>query len=260
VYTDVTGTSTNDIVVAKAPVSTTATGSWTQTILSSPGALGLTTAKAKIAVNDTTGAVQTSFMANDGSYPPEWFSANGTATTDTTMGNGTNTSASDIALQANGNPMVVGIDSGTAPAGVKVAFYDGVTPYTVSFVSTIVDSREIGWYNAADAIDIELDGQGRPVVLIARVNNPDAITSVRLDYYVYENGVWTSENILTAASTTWIQGPDLTFDENGRPFIAFCAKLGTATDTDLYVITIPEPATMIMLLGGALGLVIRRKK
>jgi len=262
VYTDTTGASGNDVVVAKAPVSTTATGSWTQSILSSPGAGGITASpKAKIAVDDTTGAVQTAFMADrDLTYPPEWSSADGTTTTYTTMSNGTATSTCDIALQANGYPMVSALDTGTAPSGVKVAFYDGVTPYTVSTVLTTADSREVGWYNTADAVDLELDGQGRPVVIISRVDNPTTITQITLDYYVYESGVWTGENVLTAASTTWLQSADLTFDENGRPFIAFCAKLGTATNNDLYLITIPEPATMIMLLGGALGLVIRRKK
>ena len=252
-----------DIVLASAPSSTTASGSWTQTVLSRP-ALPFTTsagtsAGAKIDL-DQSGAipvVQTAYMAHKPSpSSPGWFSADGTATYDTGIVNGTTTSRCDIALDASGNPMVAAF----GVTGVEVAFYDGVTPYTVSTV-TAANILNVGWYNTADCIDIELDGQGRPVLTVTSVNNAYGITEAYIDYYVYEGGVWTGENVLTVATTDWLRNTDLTFDENGRAFMAFSGTLDGGSIDDLYVLSaIPEPATMIMLLGGAIGMAARRRR
>ena len=231
-----------DIVLASAPGSTAAT--WTQTVLSRP-ALPFTTstgasAAAKIAIDESgaTPLVQTAYMADNSASPsnpsavPGWFSADGTATYITGLLNGTTTSKCDIALDADGNPMVAAFGS----SGVEVAFYDGVTPYTVSTV-TAANILNVGWYNTSDHIDIEVDGQGRPVVIVTSVDDAYGITEAYMDYYVYEGGSWTGENLLTVSTTTYLRYPDLTFDESGRPFISFSGELDGSTDRDLYLMT-----------------------
>jgi hypothetical protein len=163
----------------------------------------------------------------------------------------------DIEIQTNGYQMVAALDD--ALGGVTVSFFDGVS-YSTSLVVSIADETLVGFHNIADYIDLEVDGQGRPVVLVSLVDAL-AIDYSYLDLYTYESGVWTKENVVTidnAGSTDELRYPDLVFDENGRPFVSFSARyIDGEGQRDAYIITtIPQPATMILLLGGALGMVI----
>lgn len=259
VYTDLTGTSGQDIVLATASSSTST--SWTHTIMSTPAYPTASDATAAKVALDASNNPYVSYLADQNPhYPFPFYTDDGTGAINTGMNTGTPTMRCDMEIGADGNPIVATYYG----SGVTVAFYDGVSAYTTSLV--IADSPyDIGWLNTADHIDLEIDGQGRPVVLVSSLDNGylnNAQTEAYLDYYVYENGVWTAEHIVTlpVSAGQSIGAPDLTFDEAGRPFIAFNANNGGA-NRDLYLITaIPEPATMILLLGGALGMIIRRKK
>ena len=254
-YTDATGVSGYDITLATAASSTSS--SWTTSILSTPAnpfplkvvSTDYYGSFAKLALDETTPATHTAYVAKRADETAVLFSDDGTGPYDTDIAVGTHTligySKNDIALDANGNPMVAGlfVDSSAiygelAEGAVQVAFFDYVTStYTVSTVTTVPDVRCVGWYYSADHIDLEVDGQGRPVVLVARVDDALAITSTDLEYYVYDGSVWTGGVIMTIPSTTWVQSPDLVFDESGRAFIAYAARVGTATYEDVYFIT-----------------------
>ena len=250
VYLDITGFSGYDIMLATAAHSKVA-GPWSTSILSTPAypmtVAGGYAAAAKVALDeDTTVTPYTSYMADQNPhYPFPWYTDEGSGAIDTTMSSGTSTSRCDIEIDSLGNPMVAAMNAGN----IQVAFYDGVTPYTTSTVCSAGDGRAIGWYNTADHVDLEIDGDGNPVVLVARADNadPSLATSTDLEYYVYSGGIWTGGVILNVIHAAGhISSPDLTFDESGRPFIVYSAFNGETT-RDLYMITDIDPCEPLII-------------
>ena len=265
VYTDTTGGSGQDIVVATSPDSTYAKELWTQTILSTPayplpnGGSGYSTG-AKLAL-DASGTPYAGYLSRNASTPPgPGFQVGvGGVETATGMFQDTERSHCDIEIQTNGYPMVASLDD--LLGGVTVSFFDGVS-YSTSLVVSIADEAGVIEHNLGDTIDLEVDGQGRPVVLVATTDDALSIDIASLDMYTLIGASWVHENVLTVdnpGATDSIRYPDLVFDENGRPFISFSARYIDGEDQrDAYIITqitqAPQPATMLLLLVGALGM------
>ena len=204
---------------------TNASGSWVTTVLNAPNVISNTHPSLTL---DAYGVAQVTY--NPQGYV--WYTSFGGTAVGTGGGNQpAEYSIGDITMSAAGKPMIVYLQSGTGTTGqVKVAMYNGST-WDISAVTGDVDVRDIGWYNSNGAVQIKVDGSGRPVVLVGSSNvSSGTLTTVNLDYYVLSGGVWTKTNLATLPAVANIFGIDFTFDEAGRPFVAFVYQPTAAGD------------------------------
>ena len=148
--------------------------------------------------------------------------------------------------------MIVHLSSsaGGYPGSMVLTEFDGTMSTQAIITPMVGHMQNYGWYGIGLHADLEIDGEGRPAVLIGRSNHTVAstITTNYLEYYVRESSVWTGGVIRAIPSTKSLQGLDLIFDEAGRPFIVYSIRDQDLGDTfsDVYLMTAPTPQGSII--------------
>ncbi|MDD5705769.1 MAG: hypothetical protein PHR35_07570 [Kiritimatiellae bacterium] len=239
---------------------TDSSGSWVTNVLATPAfphRIKNQGPKPVLALT-SNGTVQASLSAGTAALPsrPEFYHVDGTVVRDTGFSAGGSTPGPrhDIEVAPNGDVLIAHVTQLPLYTSGKFTLtsYNGST-YTNNDVCSLVgDVRNYGWYGISPYHDLEIDGEGRPAVLIARSNYTVAsvITTNYLEYYVYDDGMWAGGLIRTISSSDGLQGLDLVFDEAGRPFIVFSVKDLDRGDTlaNVYLMTTPTPGGTVLVI------------
>jgi len=117
--------------------------------------------------------------------------------------------------------MVAHLAGGT---GIVVDMYNG-SSWDQTVVVSSIDSRDYSWYGTGNYLDLEVDGNDNPVIVLAH-NDYSASGGVEIDYYTYDGNSWGSATQIGDFNSglTFCTGIDLDFDEYDRPFVVVAAK------------------------------------
>ena len=149
-------------------------------------------------------------------------------------------SYSDIEVAPNGYPMVAHMD--LSASGIVVRMYNGSSWDQTTVVSSI-DARDYGWYGVGAYLDLEVNGDGNAVILLASTDYTAGTADIELDYYTYNGSSWGSAEQIGSfeGNGSSCAGLDLEFDDEGRPFVAVLAKQSPSGYADALLLTTEFP-------------------
>ena len=213
-------------------------GSWVNTVMVTPASPGSATPDLSV---DVAGYPQICYRDASG-VRRTWKDGGGVhdQSTSAVLLN-TSITKADMEMNAAGQPMFAYLASGSS---VKVATYNGAS-WDVSTVIPALDARDYGWYGSDPVIDLEVDGNGNPVVAVVHSNYATGWDQSYVDYYVYQGGGWSGSTIAIIPTADKPFSLDLTFDESGRPFIAVLLKNLGNSYFDVYYTTKFSTETLV---------------
>ena len=150
----------------------------------------------------------------------------------------------DIELNSSGYVQIahmkLNAGGSTGSIVMDMDYYGNGTYWWSNAAISGIDPRNYGWYGTHPYLDLELNGNGQMVMIVAHLDDydlgDDAETIV--EYYTYAGVQWTKFTIGTFnTGTNFVSGLDLEFDENGKPFILIVTKQSPTGDYNALIRT-----------------------